>query len=202
MEQRKKTFYQSVTVLLFLYGSVRAHPFVQKTGDQAKPGQCLSFKWGGQTGIHWYSCCNNCNSSDTSCDGKTYHSASKGNYCNSCGVDNLKGDGLEVAGFHCGGCRGQNYIQSKCITGLRKVYNIPGFCWAFAMCFRDKCEEKFEKGMALNDTSFDLQCTNGETVQDSPTDCCSTVNAMCKWTDGRCPPPCCGEPTCCGSIGG
>ena len=203
----KKTIYCVAVILSLCCGCLEGHRVARKAGDQAREGTCQSFKWGGTSGVHFYTCCNNCNERDTSCDRKTYHSASGDLYCDRCGTDNVKGNGQPFHSFSCGGCTGQNKIQEKCLSGIRRIYNIPGFCWVFTWCFKDKCKAQFSNGlgfqvMTSDDTSYDLQCNNGETVKDSPVDCCQTVNDQCKFVDGQCPPLCCSEPDCCRTSAG
>ena len=192
----------AIVVMLSLCACLYGHRVARKTGDQAREGACQSFKWGGSSRLHFYACCNNCNGQDKSCDGKTYHSASRGVYCDKCGTDNGDGNGQPFHSFLCGGCTGQDNIQTKCLKGIRRIFNIPGFCWVFSWCFKDKCKAEYPQDIgsqvtSSDDTSYDLQCNNGETVKDSPVDCCQTVNDQCKFVDGQCPPLCCSDPDCC-----
>jgi len=125
----RKDFYR-VAVVVSLFACLNGERFARRTGYQALDGHCVDFKLGGNPRLHFYTCCNNCNDNvDKSCDGTTYHSASPGNYCDSCGRDNARGNGALNKGFACGGCEGQAKIASKCIDGWKNKYkNIPGFC--------------------------------------------------------------------------
>jgi len=200
----KCEFYRFV-ILLSLVACSGGQRFSRRAGDQADEGKCLSLNWGGLTGLHWYTCCNNCNSQDTSCDGKTYHGASDGVYCDACGTDNKAGDGKIREDFSCGGCTGQEQILNKCRSKLGILFKTVGFCWAFTWCFEHHCKKQYMQGVTPKDTAFDLVCNEGETVEDSPFDCCQTVNDACKqnaWVNGKCPPKCCGEPGCCRTSSG
>jgi len=113
-------------------------------------GLCQSFNWGGSTGVHFYSCCNNCNENNgaPTCNSKTWHSASDGEYCGSCGAN--KGSGCRYNGynsdwakwtghkgaFQCGGCDGQAKVDKQCLSW---VINKPGFCWQYTSCFEEQC---------------------------------------------------------------
>ena len=203
----KKAIYFIVVFLSFC-ACVGGHRVARHVNDSANPGWCESFLLGGSSGLHFYTCCNNCNEQHASCDGRTYQSASNGRYCDTCGRDNAQGNGITYHNFTCGGCAGQAMIKARCLEGFFDVLdNIPGFCWVFTWCFKAKCKDQFPQRlgsqvMSSNATSYDLQCNNGETVEDSPVDCCQTVNDQCKFVDGQCPPLCCSEPDCCSTSTG
>ena len=191
-------------VTLFVCGTGFIAIHLASAGDQASSGNCQSFKWGGTSGLHWYTCCNNCNDTDKSCDGKTYQTASTDHYCGSCGTDIGPNKPRKWKGeFSCGLCPGQNSVQRKCTKSLRKVYEIPGFCWAFTRCFKDRCKKKYSTNLATYDAPdpcFTLTCDDGESVQNCPTDCCYRINPeQCTWANNTCLPECCGETTCCHS---
>ncbi|XP_060600533.1 keratin-associated protein 5-8-like [Ruditapes philippinarum] len=170
----------------------------RREGDQSPPGQCATYKWGGTSGVHWYACCNNCNRSDTSCDGKTYQSASDTKYCANCGIDTKKGNGKSGATYSCGGCQGQERSRKKCLSNLRMLYKIPGLCWAFAKCFQKKCKSQPTESTPAPDMCFNLRCDPGEDVNNCPADCCGNENEKCKWSQSNtCVPKCCSESTCC-----
>ncbi|OQV21953.1 hypothetical protein BV898_04164 [Hypsibius exemplaris] len=87
-------------------------------------------KWGGNTELHHYVCCNNCRDGgfiDTNCDQVTYQSASGGNYCGSCGRD--RGAANCGESFHCGGCEGQAKASAACRGRWWNLHFVPGFCW-------------------------------------------------------------------------
>jgi len=88
----------SIAVILSLCACLEGHRVARKAGDQATEGACQNFKWGGTSRVHFYTCCNNCNERDTSCNRKTYHSASGGLYCDQCGTDS--GNGNHFIAFH------------------------------------------------------------------------------------------------------
>lgn len=172
-----------------------------RTGDQPSEGTCREFKWGGTSGVHWYSCCNNCDHNQPNdCDGVTWQSASSGKYCGSCGVDLQIGNGtIRRDEFGCGGCDGQKTIATKCISWLNKR---PGFCWAFSQCFHRRCVKRYgdQKRSAdpdvSPDTCYNGVCDPGETPNNCPTDCCYKINPTCTWKS-RCLPTCCGQQGCC-----
>ena len=186
----------------------------RQTGHHVPSGKCETFKWGGESGVHWYICCNNCEEVDTSCDGTTYESASREKYCDNCGVVNQKGNGEPDGIYECGGCYGQIKIKKKCETRLRKIYELPGLCWAFAKCFQKQCGELStmdDNNSALRfgvtkENCFDLVCDDGETVETCPVDCCGTINDVCDWRKyngtNDFPPVCCSESTCCDATNG
>ncbi|XP_063415024.1 uncharacterized protein LOC134696984 [Mytilus trossulus] len=182
---------------------------IRAAGDQPAEGKCQVFKWGGTSGTHWYSCCNNCNipGNTPSCDGNTYQSASSNSYCSKCGEDN----GISKASkykneFKCGDCDGQDTNRKKCLQGLRMIYNIPGLCWAHILCFKKFCEQSYSRRKrdlnTIPDTCFNLKCEVGETTSNCPVDCCSKKNPSCTWKKDTCLAQCCGEPTCCLSSTG
>ena len=159
----KCEFYR-VVILLSLVACSWGQRFSRRVGDQADEGKCLSLNWGGLTRVHWYTCCNNCESQDTSCDGKTYHGASDGVYCDACGTDNKAGDGKIREDFSCGGCTGQEQILNKCRSKLGILFKTFGFCWAFTRCFEQHCKKQYEQSVTPKDTAFDGVCNEGETA--------------------------------------
>ena len=194
-----------VVIMLSLVACSGGQRFSRRAGDQADEGKCLSFWLGGDYWVHWYTCCNNCNSQDTSCDGKTYHGASNGTYCDACGTDNKAGDGykrFDISDFSCGGCTGQEEVLNECRLSLGWHYVTKGYCWEFSLCFEDLCKKQDDQGITPKATAYDGVCNDGETEKDSPVDCCQKVNDACKWVNGTCPPKCCGEPDCCRTSAG
>jgi hypothetical protein len=186
-----------ITVFLSLFVFSSSIRIKRREGDQAPPGQCATYRWGGISGLHWYACCNNCNQGVSTCDGVTYQSATSTAYCAKCGIDTKKGDGTSHATYPCGGCQGQERTRKKCLSNIRSVFQIPGLCWAFAKCFKSKCES-----VAQPETCFNLVCDAGETVDNCPTDCCGSKNEKCDWSKSTtCVPQCCNEHTCCDTSG-
>ncbi|XP_021368447.1 uncharacterized protein LOC110460063 [Mizuhopecten yessoensis] len=159
-----------------------AERVLRRTGDQPSLGNCLSFTFGGISRLHWYSCCNNCKNDVNSTCPSTYQSASKEQYCDKCGRDTKKGNGKPRSDgqpFNCGGCKGQANVDKKCRSWWKK---IPGFCWAYSLCFKQQCEGKYKN-------CGNRVCDVGETKENCPIDCCDLKNN-----------PCCGEPGCCAKI--
>jgi hypothetical protein len=103
--------------------------------------------------------------------------------------------------FSCGGCDGQDTISKRCKNWLN---SIPGFCWQFAWCFKDKCRNQYgnnrkRSAVDVPDTCYNKVCDDGENVNNCPHDCCQAENDKCKMTEDECIPECCGESTCCSS---
>ena len=193
---------------------------------------CHYLKFGGNSWLHHYICCNNCQVLDNAapgsttiindvCDGTTYQSASSGDYCAPCGLD--KGAAGCGESFYCGGCSGQAIAAYDCRQRWWNLHQIPGFCWTFAMCFKEKCLASFKQKSSdkrrkrasnvFNDTTFpnlpvlarrvtgtfcgDAVCQNeAETVMNCPMDCCQHVNPE-KCRLNQCPALCCGDSNCC-----
>lgn len=185
---------------------------VRRAGDQPSEGNCQVFKWGGSSGVHWYACCNNCLKTNPnynpSCDSETYQGGSSISYCDHCGEDKGTGDADKFkTEFKCGGCDGQAAKRQKCKSNLRKLYNVPGFCWAHSRCFKKHCQKSYGRKKReikdIPDTCFNLQCEPGETPENCPVDCCYKNNpSACTWKDNTCVDECCGEPSCCPTSAG
>ncbi|VDI11217.1 Hypothetical predicted protein [Mytilus galloprovincialis] len=109
----------------------------RKTGQQTSPGRCFGFNRRGMSRLHYYSCCNNCGSSEDSCNNRTYHTASSRSYCNECGKDGT-GNGKRMEAFKCGGCRGQQRVYDEC---AKSIANHKGLCWVFTNCFEETCKK-------------------------------------------------------------
>ena len=204
----KKQFISLVGHTLIQYGLLTL-VVLRTEAFQAPAGKCQGFKWGGVSGTRWFTCCHNCQEEDRSCDNRTYQSASDRAYCGSCGTTTDQGviiPNLWEAEFGCGSCGGQNFIQSTCTSNIMALYQIKGFCWAFTMCFRRKCLRAHSTKRSATDapdSCFNLRCDPGETVENCPTDCCSTVNPeKCTWASDKCLDPCCGESACCRHASG
>ena len=127
----------------------RCQYWTNTTPGSDDPSFCTAYYLAGDTHVHHYACCNNCNDTSSkrgsasipvdnwkSCNAHTYEGGSSSLYCNSCGVST--GGGLVKYDFNCGGCQIQTHCESVCndITGLR----LPGFCWKWVNCFRGCCE--------------------------------------------------------------
>jgi len=183
--------------------SSNAHKIVKRyAGDRPEEGYCTTFTWGGTSGVHLYACCNNKNEVTPNCDGKSYHTASSGNYCKQGGFDG--GNGYPKRTYKCGGCNGQNEVSRYCLHdrllgfyGL--ISNIPGFCWMFTDCFSSKCKERYHyrKRKDLSQSKcWNNKCDDGETVENCPIDCCRNINPKCKPQPKICLPEYCNTPKC------
>lgn len=190
--------------------------------EEHEPAFCTAYYLGGDSKVHHYACCNNCNdpTSHQSCNKHTYEGGSSSNYCKSCG--NATGGGLVKFVFNCGTCDTQSKCESKCnnIFGLK----LPGFCWKWVDCFRGCCEAtiKATKSQQLEfealkrrrfstislssvmdeDFNFcgDGKCSDSESVSSCPSDCCHTVNSNCSNDPHHCTDDCCQSQSCCLSL--
>jgi len=58
------------------------------TGPAPPAGKCTEYDCGGSSGVHYYTCCNNCDEGpNPPGDGTEYDGASNGNYCGACGAN-------------------------------------------------------------------------------------------------------------------
>jgi hypothetical protein len=110
--------------------------------DQLFANQCQYFRWGGNSGLHHYVCCNNCQVdvelTQIACDGTTYQSASSGQYCSNCGDD--RGSAGCGDKFTCGGYVDKsNKISTKIIKFER---NLPGM--VTTSIFKKKFQKNFK----------------------------------------------------------
>eukprot|EP00755_Sulcionema_specki_P037263 Sspe_Gene.108582::Locus_87719_Transcript_2_2_Confidence_0.667_Length_1657::g.108582::m.108582 len=185
-------------VLLLVAGAAARCDMRAAEGDI---GYCRNLKWGGETGLHFYGCCNNWNEgAPPVCDGTTYHLASHASYCASHGASTGGGcrrKGKRGKKFTCGGCVGQTKVMAACTTWLR---NVPGFCWKFSNCFQDNCLLFPQNAVA--DTNVRLACGDGqckwpETIESCALDCCKVANPVVCNTNATCTPECCGDSSCC-----
>lgn len=201
--------------LLFILFFLWADPAFssKRHGMQENPGYCQGFLWGGQKllnviRLHFYTCCNNWDEAQPpSCDKKTYHTASSGQYCGSKGANIGKGKRYSYR-FKCGGCDGQYEVEKWC---KRKSPNLPLFCWKFTQCMETNCifwsSEAIDHGMPMlefiqsNNSTFscgDGLCDAPETIDNCPLDCCQLINPqVCKASIDVCSPECCGDSGCC-----
>ena len=121
-----------------------------------KPSYCQQFDHGGASGVHFYTCCNNCNDPlDNSCNRKDYQGGgSEGDYCGDCGENTPKGGGRETYAYNCVSCEQQSICENECngeFSGIPK--NVPGFCPRWAGCFRRCCvkaEERLRSDIKLS----------------------------------------------------
>ena len=170
---------------------------------KSKPSYCTQYDNGGTSGVHFFTCCNNCADSDSSCDGGTYQGGGRTDaYCGKCGVNSPLGGGRITYRFNCDSCTQQRECERMCNSewfGLTKV--IPGLCPRWAGCFRGCCVEATEQARRKRQTSEtfefcgDFKCQNGENHTSCPVDCCPVVNPS-ECSD-LCSPDCCLHPQCC-----
>ena len=172
----------------------RCQYWTENTPGQHLPGYCTARYRGGDSFVHHYVCCNNCNNTDTTCDGATYQGGSDGDYCGHCGKP--LGGGLTKWYFNCHNCGIQHHCKLKC---NELVSTLPGLCWKWVNCFKGCCENSSpDPLLTATDQGFcgDMVCQENETVASCPSDCCYQVNDKCL-NGGECSPPCCQETSCC-----
>ena len=141
---------------------------------------CTQYDHGGTSGIHFYTCCDNCDDEDTSCDGHTYHGGgSTDDYCSTCGQHSTLGGGRVTYRFNCVSCNQQQRCEEECDRNWVSK-NIPGLCPDWAGCFRECCikaakssqEEEDAKGSdESNEFCGDSICQAGEDSSTCPADC-------------------------------
>ena len=181
-------------------------PAMDIRADQ--PSYCTQYDHGGISGVHFYTCCNNCNDDNGSCDGYTYQGggATK-DYCSTCGQNSESGGGRITYRFNCVNCAQQALCDRTCSTGFFAfTKHIPGLCHAWTRCFRLCCiaaaNSRQVKAAYISGTDEkyefcgDFVCQNGEDHITCPTDCCPHYNP------NGCGlllfgPDCCYEPGCC-----
>lgn len=108
-----------------------------------RPSYCTQYDNGGKSGVHFYTCCNNCNDVDSSCRGRDYQGGgSKGDYCDACGLHTSDGGGRATYSFNCVSCDQQRACELKCNGKFNGLFaKIPGFCPKWSRCFRECCIE-------------------------------------------------------------
>ena len=164
-------------------------------------GICIQMNFGGETGVHSYTCCNNCDEPDSSCRGQTYQGGgSTGDYCNQCGIGT--GGGRSGSTFDCGSCNQQQQCQEKC---NEKWYStLPGGCPLWNWCFKACClKSNSNRKRQINNGTVDIgpfcgdgTCQPGEDRSSCPIDCCAVVNpSACGLKCNN--PSCCQESGCC-----
>lgn len=171
-----------------------------------EPSYCTQYDHGGTTGVHFYTCCNNCNDpGDQSCAGTVYQGGgTTGNdYCDRCGVHSSAGGGRVTYRFNCGSCSQQRECEMKCD---KKWYGItkttPGLCPKWAGCFRGCCiesqKENRKRDTGVDEFCGDFVCQETENSKTCPIDCCPLQNPT-NCTIDECSPECCMQPECCSS---
>lgn len=180
-------------------------PAVDARANQ--PSYCTQYDHGGTSDIHFYTCCNNCNDADSSCNGRAYQGGGTigDDYCSTCGQNSVQGGGRITYRFNCVSCSQQGMCESICSSKvLRLTRYTPGLCPAWAGCFRGCClkatnsRHKREANETLEVSEFcgDFVCQSGEDHTSCPTDCCPEYNPD-ECSPDTCNPDCCFEPHCC-----
>lgn len=181
-------------------------PAVDIRVDQ--PSYCTQYDHGGESGVHFFTCCNNCNDNDRHCAGTSYQGGgSTDPYCGQCGLSSPSGGGRITYRFKCVNCDVQEACRRRCNDEFLSLLKItPGLCPRWAGCFRGCCLENQGSGVRgkrqSNPTQFigqfcgDLTCQSGEDSMNCPVDCCPVVNPS-DCNPDTCNPHCCLEPHCC-----
>lgn len=183
----------------------RCQYWTEATPGSNDPAFCTAYYLAGDSHVHHYACCNNCNDTTSissasatdswkSCDGHTYEGGSSSEYCNPCGVST--GGGLVKYNFHCGSCQIQSHCEAKCnnIIGL----TLPGLCWKWVNCFKGCCvaTEKAMTERAVQTATYELKKRNSDWWDGDFI--ATNVNGFCgdgKCSEGEdrhsCPADCC-----------
>ena len=170
-----------------------------------QPSYCTQYDHGGRSGVHFFTCCNNCNDNDRQCMGVTYQGGgSTDAYCGQCGLSSPSGGGRITYRFN---CDVQEACKRRCndeFLGLTEI--IPGLCPRWSGCFRGCCLEAQHNGVRrkrqtntpqiIGQFCGDLSCQSGEDGMNCPVDCCPVVNPS-DCNPDTCNPDCCLEPHCC-----
>mmetsp|Transcript_19270 Transcript_19270/g.47269 ORF Transcript_19270/g.47269 Transcript_19270/m.47269 type:complete len:203 (-) Transcript_19270:667-1275(-) len=130
-----KTIAVLATVCASLSFSAALIPLRIPSLERLAEGQCQDYNWGGDTGVHFYTCCNN--EDGSACQGVEYDGASDGQYCGSDGADTGDGSTMGPA-YSCGGCDGQTKCKDWCDGN---AISFPGMCWNWQDCFRRCCAD-------------------------------------------------------------
>lgn len=181
-------------------------PATDVRADQQR--YCTQYNRGGKSKFHFYTCCNNCNDADSSCDGHTYQGGgATEDYCSTCGYNSELGGGRIMYHFNCVNCAQQVLCERACSTGPRAfTKHIPGFCYMWTRCFRRCCvaaaNSRNVRAAYINEKGEfcgDFVCQNGEDYITCPTDCCPDYNPNeCGLLLRN--PDCCDEPGCCRGV--
>ena len=173
-----------------------------------QPSYCTQYDHGGTSGIHFYTCCDNCNDGDdTSCDGHTYQGGgSTGSYCSSCGQHSQSGGGRVTYRFNCVSCSQQKRCEDECNKDW-VAKDVPTQCPRWSGCFRGCCVKASGKHQSKRQTTNgstevgefcgDSICQAGEDHYTCPIDCCPSVNANDCHPKNCSNPSCCYDPHCC-----
>ena len=165
----------------------RCQYWTENTPGESQPGYCITNYLGGESNVHHYACCNNCNdSAPATCDGTTYEGGSSGEYCGSCGQPT--GGGRVKFTFNCASCEVQTQCRTECD---QQTSTLPGFCWKWVDCFKGCCQATVAKlqrtGLkrGVEQAEFNISsvgfcgdgvCSESESQSLCPFDCCHRVN--------------------------
>ena len=171
----------------------------------SQPAVCRQYDHGGTSGVHFYVCCNNCNDVDTSCDGDTYQGGgTTDNLCGRCG-ERIPSEqrSRHTYTFNCGSCPLQRQCRDYCNKKHPLAKVTPGLCPKWLGCFRGCCLSinpsfRGKRSVTVNQTLFcgDNICSDGETRNNCPLDCCPSVNPT-KCPSDKCTAGCCMQTDCC-----
>ena len=76
---------------------------------------CTQFDRGSKSMLHFYICCNNCQESDTGCNGHTYQGRGATDaYCDMCGHSSKSRGGRAIYTYNCVNCSQQKSCEEKC----------------------------------------------------------------------------------------
>ena len=134
-----------------LFNQCRCQYWPKVDKRQNKPSYCTQFDNGGSSGVHFYTCCDNCDDFDANCNGRDYQGGgSEGDYCGDCGTNTAKGGGRQTYSFNCVSCDQQKRCEEKCNKDFFGILaSVPGFCPRWARCFRECCVEADQRLTAI-----------------------------------------------------
>ena len=158
---------------------------------------CTGHYAGGNSTVHHWACCNNCNDTNTSCDGVTWQGGTSTSYCDPCGEST--GGGTVKYYFNCGSCSQQEECRKHCDGPIQ---SRSGLCWKWLDCFKGCClahaQQPSRRKRDIVAFCGDGVCNIGESPTTCPVDCCYQANSECATdSSGGCVLPCCGDPSCC-----
>lgn len=195
-----------------LFNQCRCQYWPQDDPRTNQPSFCTQFDNGGRSNVHFYTCCNNCNDLDSSCDTETYQGGgSTDAYCSSCGQNSQLGGGRATYRFNCVSCTQQRTCERECSSGFGGFItrNTPSLCPRWSGCFRGCCtkaqkfsgtgQRKKQTDTVIDVGEFcgDFMCQEDESHETCPADCCPIVNPT-SCNQQSCNPNCCLHPSCCG----
>ena len=180
------------------FNECRCQYWPELTSGESQNAFCTAYYISaGDSGLHHYACCANCNDPDTSCDGQTWQGGTSNSYCSTCGT--ATGGGVDKYYFNCGNCQMQSSCKDRCDNAF-PVATWPGFCWRWVDCFAGCCRESTTQYARRRRQTLEF-CGDGicqqsnENPDSCPTDCCYLRNSTCGTT--MCTKECCQTATCC-----